>query len=95
LEAVAVRHGHYVPITASIRLHLRQEIEQLFGRDVLDARSTAGYEEARHILEALPLSTEEFGVSVNRLANARPYAETGERGAADYELRLLWQNLER
>jgi hypothetical protein len=44
---------------------------------------------ARKALEALPLTTEEAALMRNRLANARNYLEAGERGAANYELRLL------
>jgi hypothetical protein len=40
-------------------------------------------------LEALPLTTEDFGVCLNELLHARQYLEAGERGAAWYELKLL------
>jgi hypothetical protein len=48
---------------------------------------------ARKALEALPLATEEAALMQNRLANARSYLEAGERGAANYELRLLASSL--
>jgi hypothetical protein len=40
-------------------------------------------------LEALPLTTEDYGVCLNELLHARQYLEAGERGAAWYELKLL------
>jgi hypothetical protein len=59
------------------------------GRD-----SAAGLELIRRLIEALPLTTEEFGLAVNRLASARRYLSSGEGGAARYELRLLRRSLE-
>ena len=41
------------------------------------------------MLNALPLSTSEFGLAVNRLKNAHRYLVSDERGAARYELRML------
>jgi hypothetical protein len=52
-------------------------------------------EEIHRLLEALPLSSVEFALAVNRLANARRYHRSGEYGAAKYELRLLRTSLER
>lgn len=40
-------------------------------------------------------ASEEFGLAVNRLENARHYLQSGEYGAAHYELRLLRGSLER
>jgi hypothetical protein len=47
------------------------------------------------LLQALPLDTTEFALAVNRLANARHYLESGEYGAARFELRLLRRSLTR
>jgi hypothetical protein len=55
----------------------------------------ARFERLRLLLEALPLDTTDFGLAVNRLANARHYLESGECGAARYELRLLRRSLEK
>lgn len=41
------------------------------------------------ILESLPLSIADFGLSKQRLSNARGYLQNGELGAARYELGLL------
>jgi hypothetical protein len=45
------------------------------------------------LLDALPLTTEEYGVARNRLRNASRYLRSGERGAAQYELGLLFGSL--
>jgi hypothetical protein len=55
---------------------------------------SASFAQARALLETLPLSTEDFGVACNRLANAQRYLESGERGAACFELRLLLKHLQ-
>jgi hypothetical protein len=47
------------------------------------------------LLKALPLDTTEFALAVNRLVNARRYLESGEHGAARFELRLLRRSLAR
>lgn len=57
--------------------------------------SVADFEQVRRLLEALPLTTEEFGRALNRLANARRYLSSGEDGAARYELCLLRRSLGR
>jgi hypothetical protein len=41
------------------------------------------------MLEALPLTSAEFSLAANRLANAQHYLESGECGGARYELCLL------
>jgi hypothetical protein len=56
---------------------------------------TAGFREAHEALETLPLTVAEYATARNRLTNARSYREAGERGAALYELRLLWRSLKK
>ena len=51
--------------------------------------------ERQRLLEALPLSTEEFGLATNRLRNASRYLRSQERGAARYELKMLARSLGR
>jgi len=41
------------------------------------------------MLKALPLSTGEFGLALNRIKNAHRYLVANEPGAARFELRLL------
>jgi hypothetical protein len=53
------------------------------------------FERLRLLLECLPLDSTEFALAVKRLANARHYLQTGEFGAARYELRLLRGSLGR
>jgi hypothetical protein len=44
-------------------------------------------------LEAMPLPTDEFALARCRLDNARRYLQYNERGAAQYELRLMMRGL--
>lgn len=44
---------------------------------------------ARATLDAMPLGTDRYDVAVARLNNCLRYAQSGETGAAKYELRLL------
>ena len=87
------QHAHF-PITESLSALLCEGLDELLGR--LSGRTVpvACFEQLRLLLEALPLDSTEFGLAVNRLANARHYLESGEYGAARYELRLLRRSLE-
>lgn len=42
-----------------------------------------------HKLDGVPLDSEEYGLAINRLRNARRYLNSAEFGAAKYELKLL------
>lgn len=46
-------------------------------------------DEASSLLESVPMTTEEFGYSRNRLRNAKRYVNSGEFGAASWELGTL------
>jgi hypothetical protein len=48
---------------------------------------------ARSLLEALPLSTDQYGLACTRLQNTQHYLRYTEPGAAWYELRLLASSL--
>jgi len=50
---------------------------------------------AMDTLGALPLATEPYNLATNRLKNARYYPETGEFGAAQFELRQLLSSIDR
>lgn len=50
-------------------------------------------EDQRDLLETLPLSTEEFGLAVSRLANAYRFLEANEAGAARWELNAVTASL--
>ena len=46
-------------------------------------------DEANSLLESVPMTTEEFSYSSNRLRNANRYVTSGEFGAANWELGTL------
>ena len=50
-------------------------------------------ERIRENLESLPLATEEFDLAKSRIRNARRYLDSGETGAARYEVRMLIRGL--
>jgi hypothetical protein len=79
--------------TGSIRVSLCQTLEGLLEQIAGDSALVVGFEDVRQLLEALPMASEEFGLAINRLANARHYLQSGEHGAARYELRLLRRTL--
>ncbi len=45
--------------------------------------------ETQVMLETIPLSTSEFDLATRRVVNARRYVQSGELGAAKYEMRML------
>lgn len=49
--------------------------------------------DTRMILDALPLSRDDYAIAGNRLGNAVRYLKSNERGAACYELNLLYRSL--
>lgn len=51
------------------------------------------FQNAFYCLERLPLSTEEFANAKKRLHNALEYCESRERGAAVFEINLLYRSL--
>jgi hypothetical protein len=83
----------YVSITDSLRLSLCQALDDLLAQALSDEHPIAGIEQIGRMLEALPLGNAEFSLAVNRLANAQHYLQSGEPGAARYELHLLRQSL--
>ena len=46
------------------------------------------------LLNALPMSTSEFGLAINRVKNACQYLRSNTPGAARYELRMLLGSLQ-
>lgn len=83
-----------------VRSQIHADLDEMFADAVtrLDALflqvarlswTAAGFEAARAVLEALPLTNGEAALLRNRLMNARRYAEAGQLGAACYELNLL------
>jgi hypothetical protein len=83
-----------LPLSESVHALLRESLDELLGQLSDHKPPVARFERLRLLLEALPLDTTEFGLAMNRLANARHYVVAGEFGAAQYELRLVRRSLE-
>ena len=49
----------------------------------------------RQLLEQVLIGQADFGLATNRISNAMRYLNSGERGAAQYEIRLLINDLRR
>ena len=82
------------PLPESLRALLGEDLDELLKQPPDRKPPVARFERLYLLLEVLPLDTTEFGLAVNRLANARHYLASGEYGAARYELRLLRRSLE-
>ena len=82
------------PLPESLRALLVEDLDELLKQTSDRKPPVARFERLYLLLEVLPLDTTEFGLAVNRLANARHYLASGEYGAARYELRLLCRSLE-
>ena len=59
----------------------------------LNLTPTVNWGDLRRYIEALPLSTEQYGVCVNGLLNAEKYIAEKEYGAAAFEIRMLRRRL--
>jgi hypothetical protein len=81
-------------IADSYRALLREGLDKMPGQPSGHNIPLVCFGRLRVLLEALPLDTREFGLAVNRLANARHYLESGEYGAVRYELRLLRRSID-
>ena len=84
-----------IPLTDSVRLLFRRNVETLHEKVSYAGGPVLGFEQARQQLQTLALTSEEFGLALNRLVNAQHYLHSGEHGAACFELRLLLQSLEK
>jgi hypothetical protein len=85
------------PVTTTTFVQITQSISQcltrLLEKRCLDDAALDDLAAVRHMLETLPLSTDDFGLACTRLRNARHYLRYTEPGAARYELRLLATSL--
>ncbi len=72
---------------------LCQELSGELARLIAEPAATTGWQRARLILAALPLTTEEYGICVNRLTSADLYTSRRELGAAKFELTQLTRKL--
>lgn len=77
----------------SIRDHARQCVSNLLREAEMENSVDGKFEQSRFALECMPLSTGEFALAMNRLKNAEMYLQSGEPGAARYELRMLLRSL--
>jgi hypothetical protein len=78
---------------AQISQSVNQCLGRLLQKRLLDEAARDDFAAARSMLEALPLSTDAFGLACTRLQNAQHYLRYTEPGAAWYELRLLASSL--
>jgi hypothetical protein len=77
-----------------IRGQLVQNLHRLIHRPAVNGSGADdNLLDALAMLNALPLSTSEFGLAVSRLKNARRYYVAEETGAARFELQLLLASL--
>ncbi len=76
---------------------IAQAVTQCLGRlqqkRQLDDAAHDDLATVRSMLEAMPLSTDQFGLACRRLQNAQHYLRYTEPGAARYELQLLASSL--
>ena len=72
---------------------LAQRLSGLMQRSALCDQAIEDLNMVRCMLEALPLASEPFGVASNRLSSIQRYLQSSEVGAAQYELRLLTNQL--
>ena len=88
---------HDIPTAATTVAQITQSVNQCLGRLLqkrqLDEAARDDFAAARSMLEAMPLSTDEFGLACTRLQNAQHYLRYTEPGAAWYELRMLASSL--
>jgi len=82
---------------AATTQQIAQAVIQCLGRlqqkRQLDDAAHDDFAAAHSMLEAMPLSTDQFGLACTRLRNARHYLRYTEPGAARYELQLLASSL--
>ncbi len=85
------------PRTATTTHQITQSVvhcvNRLLQKRRLDDGAADDFASAHAMLEALPLSTEEYGLACRRLKNAQHYLRYREPGAAWYELRLVASSL--
>jgi hypothetical protein len=85
------------PSTAATKEQITQSVvhcvNRLLQKRQLDEAAHDDFAAARSMLEALPLSTDQFDLACSRLKNAQHYLKYTEPGAAWYELRLLASSL--
>ncbi|MHB0955391.1 MAG: hypothetical protein ACYC0X_03335 [Pirellulaceae bacterium] len=72
------------------RFHVtRRRIKQLVNVLHQHERANGDFGDIGDLLRSLPLASDQYALASRRLSNASRYLTAGERGAAEYELRLL------
>ena len=63
----------------------------------LDSRTSRidQYDEALQLLEAIPVTTEEYSLALRRIQNARLYSRAGEFGGESFELKMLKSQIQK
>ncbi|MGA2618437.1 MAG: hypothetical protein ABSF26_12565 [Thermoguttaceae bacterium] len=88
-------HYHVRPVGCGVNLleSLYQDLSLELAWLAAEPKANDGWPRLRTILAALPLTTTEYAVAVNRLASAELYAAQGELGALKFELTQLARKL--
>jgi hypothetical protein len=71
------------------RRHIRQLLSLIHQHGTVNGQ----FGDISDLLTSLPLASDRHALAARHLANARRYLTAGERGASEYELRLLDGNL--
>jgi hypothetical protein len=83
------------PASLPVKQLLKKAIERAIEKIKNNVRINHEVDQARALLESMPLTTEEFGHANNRLRNANRYVNSSEFGAASWELATLAKLLSR
>jgi hypothetical protein len=77
------------PIIDQCCRRMESAVANLLGEALAEATWSESYDDALHLLESVPLDSEDFALARHRLQNAFDYCLDGEFGAACFELRQL------
>ena len=86
--------GEKNPITRTVRADVIECIELALDLSRNPPHALLALDSASIIVEALPLATGEYALLCNRIGNAQRYLHCGERGAAEYELKMIARSFE-
>jgi hypothetical protein len=72
-----------------------QELLDLVERQSSDSTEAiaAGFDWLKKFAESLPLTTNEFAFVSNWITSARRYWQAGDKGAARYQINMVWKKL--
>ncbi len=86
--------GEKNPTTSTIRADVIDCIKLALDLSRNPPHALIALDCASIIVEALPLATGEYALLCNRIGNAQRYLQCGERGAAEYELKMIARSFE-